>query len=60
MKARAIQKTKHTMLKSVRLPHWLINLAKENGNASEEIVELMELGAIAKHGKDFVDITKSK
>lgn len=58
MKARAIQKTKHTMLKSVRLPHWLINLAKENGNASEEIVELMELGAISKHGEQFVKNAK--
>ncbi|AUR88255.1 hypothetical protein NVP1111B_61 [Vibrio phage 1.111.B._10N.286.45.E6] len=60
MSKKNIIRTKHTSLKSVRLPHWLIDIVYKNDNASKEIVELMELGVISKHGMDFVNEAKSK
>lgn len=49
-KQKAYITTKNTKLKSIRVPHWLVELVEKECNQNAAFVELLEIGAKQKYG----------
>lgn len=59
MKQKVVKETKNTIHKPLRIPKWIVEMCK-GGNVSGNLIELMEIGAVAKHGADLVEAAKEQ